>query len=149
VVGQAAAAAKELLAAAAMGYLATASEGWPYVLPLAYVYDGEAVYFHCGEGLMASLLAEESRACLAVTTTPQFVAAANPCENSFCYESVLAFGEVTRLDEAAHRERVLRLLLSKYHPQTADQPFLPDRFAGTLAYVLSIDALTYKRSPEE
>ncbi len=147
--GEAAAPARGLLERTDTGYLATASEGWPYVLPLAFAYDGQAIYFHCGEGLMASLLAEESRACLAVTTTPQFVAGSRPCESTFHYESALAFGEVTRLHGDDERERALRLLLSKYHPQHADEPLMADRFGDTSAYVLSIDVLTYKRSPEE
>lgn len=148
-VGEVAERAKRLLESTEMGHLATAAEGWPYVLPLAFAYDGAVIYFHCGEGLMASLLAEESRACLGLTTSPRFVAGPNPCEHSYRYESVLVFGEVTRLDEDSAREHALRLLLAKYHPQSAHEPFLADRFAGVVAYMLSIDALTYKRSPEE
>ena len=148
VTGDAAEPARRLLYGAEWAYLATAAEGWPYVMPLAFVYDGTAIHFHCGDGLMASLLAAEPRACLSVTTGPQFTAGPSPCEHSFRYESTLAFGEVSRIDDDAQREEVLRRILAKYHPSSAQRAFSPERFAATLVFVLRIDALTYKRSPE-
>jgi uncharacterized protein len=139
------AAARSVLLSAAMGYLATSAAGWPYVIPMAFAYDGAVVYFHGGEGLMSSMLADDPRVCIAVTTNPVFVPGPTPCETTVRYESVLVFGRATPLEQDGERRQALRTIVAKYQPGD-ERPFVPEGLASTVVYRLSIDALTYKRS---
>jgi uncharacterized protein len=138
-------AARSVLASASMGYLATSAAGWPYIIPMAFAYDGAVVYFHGGEGLMSSLLADDARVCIAVTTDPVFVPGPTPCETGVRYESVLAFGRAVRLERDDERQEALRTLVAKYQPGD-ERPFVPEGLASTVVYRMSVDALTYKRS---
>ena len=61
--------AGRVLLEAGVGYLAVEGDGWPYVVPINFAYDGSAVYFH-GGSLKASLLEAGPRVCLGVTTVP-------------------------------------------------------------------------------
>lgn len=131
-----------------MGYLATSAGSWPYVLPLAFAADGDVIYFHSGQGLMASMLADDPHVCLLVTTQPLFEPATIACEYTFRYESVLAFGEATLLDSDQERETALRSIVAKYDAAARDAAFQPVSFASTLVYRMGIEALTYKRAPE-
>jgi nitroimidazol reductase NimA-like FMN-containing flavoprotein (pyridoxamine 5'-phosphate oxidase superfamily) len=145
--GDAAAAAVRALAGQPVGCLGMAGEGWPCVVPVSFAGDGETLSFHGGGSLKASLLEADGRVCLAVTTGPGFLAAADPCEESFSYESVLAFGEVELIENAGERERALRLIVAKYDAPLAASDFRPGIFKATSVWALRVRALTYKRNP--
>ena len=145
--GDDAQAAGRVLTHEAMGCLAMEGDGWPYVVPINFAYDGSTVYFHGGGSLKASLLEAHPRVCLAVTTLPEFMHAGGPCDDNFSYESVLVFGEVERLTGDAERDRALRVIVEKYDPAAKAVPFTPGTFKGTQVYSLKVEALTYKRNP--
>ena len=145
--GEAAAAAVGVLAEQPVGYLGMAGEGWPYVVPISFAGDGETLFFHGGGSLKASLLEADGRVCLAVSTGPGFIAAPDPCNENFSYESVLAFGEVELVDDAGERERALRLIVAKYDASLATADFRPDILKATSVWALRVRALTYKRNP--
>jgi uncharacterized protein len=145
--GDAAAAAVQVLAEQPVGYLAMAGEGWPYVVPISFAGDGATIYFHGGGSLKASLLAADGRVCLAVTTTPGFMPADDPCDENFSYESVLAFGEVESVDDSGERDAALRLIVAKYDASLAAAEFKPDILKATSVWALRVTALTYKRNP--
>jgi nitroimidazol reductase NimA-like FMN-containing flavoprotein (pyridoxamine 5'-phosphate oxidase superfamily) len=145
--GQASAPARQVLDASAVGYLAMAGGGWPYVVPISFAANGDTVFFHGGGSLKASLLEAEPRVCLAVTTRPEFMPADDPCDENFRYESVLAFGEVELVEDDAERDRALRLIVEKYDAALAHAPFKGSVLQGTSVWALRVDALTYKRNP--
>jgi uncharacterized protein len=145
--GEAAVAARRVLADAPVGYLAMAGEGWPYVVPVSPALDGDALVFHGGGSLKASLLEADPRVCLAATTPVGFLPAGDPCDENFSYESVLAFGEVELLHDDAERDRALRVIVAKYDESLAAAAFRSDMLKGTSVWVLRIEALTYKRNP--
>jgi nitroimidazol reductase NimA-like FMN-containing flavoprotein (pyridoxamine 5'-phosphate oxidase superfamily) len=49
-----------------IGRLGCIANGWPYVVPVTYVYDGGSVYAHTGEGLKLRAMRENPRVCLEV-----------------------------------------------------------------------------------
>jgi nitroimidazol reductase NimA-like FMN-containing flavoprotein (pyridoxamine 5'-phosphate oxidase superfamily) len=149
VAGEAAMAAMQVLTEASVGYLAMAGGGWPYVVPIAYAYDGATVFFHGAGSLKSSLLEVEPRVCLAVTTQPELMIGDGPCDDNFRYESVLVFGEVELLDDDDERYRALRVIVEKYDAAARSASFKPSTFAGTRVYALRVEALTYKRNPPE
>lgn len=143
-----AAAAAGVLADAMMGYLATSAGSWPYILPLAFAAHEDVIYFHSGQGLMASMLADDPHVCLLVMTQPLFEPASTACEYTFRYESVLAFGDAILLESDQEREQALRLIVAKYDAAARDAAFKPSSFASTLVFRMDVEALTYKRAPE-
>ena len=55
--------AKEILENGSYGVLALAGDGgYPYAVPLNYVYDGERIYFHCAaEGHKIDAIARDNK----------------------------------------------------------------------------------------
>ncbi|HEX8795159.1 MAG TPA: pyridoxamine 5'-phosphate oxidase family protein [Polyangiaceae bacterium] len=49
-----------------IGRLGCIADGWPYVVPVTYVYDGGSVYVHSGYGLKLRAMRENPRVCLEV-----------------------------------------------------------------------------------
>jgi uncharacterized protein len=143
--GEAAGAAKSVLERAQVGHLAMAGDGWPYLVPLCFAYDGQVIHFHCGGGLTASMLAADDRVCLAASAETSMVRGAVPCDDTMAYESVLAFGRVRLLSDDAEREAGLRQVVGKYDDSAQDRDFNPKHFDAVLVYRLEIEALTYRR----
>ena len=144
-VGEAAEAARSVLQRAEVGHLSMAGDGWPYLVPLCFAYDGEAIHFHCGGGLTASMLAADDRVCFAASTNTQMVRGAAPCDDTMAYESALAFGRVRLLSDDAERDAALRKVVVKYDDSAQLKAFNPKHFDAVLVYRLEIEALTYRR----
>jgi nitroimidazol reductase NimA-like FMN-containing flavoprotein (pyridoxamine 5'-phosphate oxidase superfamily) len=60
------AAIEEVLRSETVARLGCIANGWPYIVPVSYVYDGEFVYGHSDEGLKLRAMRENPRVCLEV-----------------------------------------------------------------------------------
>ena len=81
-------------------------------------------------------------------TAPEFIRGDGPCDDNFAYESVLAFGRVRVVRDAAERERALRDVIAKYDP-TQREASIEGALLKTVVWALDVEALTYKRHPAE
>lgn len=96
------------------GVLAVLGEGgYPYAVPLDYVYDDGAVYFHSAvEGHKIDAIRACDKASFNVLSDP------TPADDgwSYYFDSVTVFGRVRILTDEAQRTDRLRLLGNKYFP---------------------------------
>jgi nitroimidazol reductase NimA-like FMN-containing flavoprotein (pyridoxamine 5'-phosphate oxidase superfamily) len=122
-----------------------AGDGWPYLVPLCFAYDGKTIHFHCGGGLTASMLAADDRVCFAASADTEVVRGSAPCDDTMAYESALAFGRARLLSDDKEREAGLRRVVAKYDQSAQDKSFNPKNFDAVLVYRLEIEALTYRR----
>ena len=76
--------------------------GWPYVVPLMFVYEeGELLYLHTGphQGHFLANVRENSRICIQVNETGAMQRGQpSPCNSALVYKSAIAFGQVEVLD---------------------------------------------------
>jgi nitroimidazol reductase NimA-like FMN-containing flavoprotein (pyridoxamine 5'-phosphate oxidase superfamily) len=56
----------EILRSEILARIACVANGWPYIVPVTYVYDGASVYIHSAEGLKLRAMREEPRVCIEV-----------------------------------------------------------------------------------
>jgi nitroimidazol reductase NimA-like FMN-containing flavoprotein (pyridoxamine 5'-phosphate oxidase superfamily) len=56
----------EVLRSEILGRIGCVANGWPYVVPVTYVYDGESVYAHTGEGMKLRAMRACPQVCLEV-----------------------------------------------------------------------------------
>ena len=88
------------------------ANGWPYVVPLVYVYEGgDLLYFHTGghRGHFESNIRHDARVCAEVSKIGAVrKGEAYACNSSLEYTSVIMFGTV-RVIEHPHVNRVLRV----------------------------------------
>jgi nitroimidazol reductase NimA-like FMN-containing flavoprotein (pyridoxamine 5'-phosphate oxidase superfamily) len=98
-------------------------DGRPYVVPLAYGYDGEAIYAHSGLGRKIRMM----RAQPLVTVEVDEATAADR------WRSVIADGVYEELSEPAARERALAII----YPTPDNRPVLD---AQTIVYRIRLTA---------
>lgn len=105
------AATKDILAKGLYGVLSLQGDGYPYGVPLSYVYDGDGLYFHCAmEGKKFGLIRRQPKAAFCV------VSGAAPLTDarSMRYESAMVFGTLSEVTGEAERLAALLAIVAKY-----------------------------------
>jgi nitroimidazol reductase NimA-like FMN-containing flavoprotein (pyridoxamine 5'-phosphate oxidase superfamily) len=117
--------ARTLLRAGRLARLGCVAEGYPYVVPVNYVFDGEFVYSHSLPGRKVDAMRAFPRVCLQV----------DEVQGQTRWKSALAFGTFEELNDKVERERAMGLLLSLF-PQLTPVESLIIADAGAPAPVV-------------
>ncbi len=105
----------DVLARGTSGVLAVAGDGgYPYAVPLSFLYDGGKLYFHCARaGHKLDAIRRDPRASFCVIDQDQVV----PAEYTSYFRSVIAFGQVRILDSEEEIRQAVEKLALKYAPE--------------------------------
>ena len=105
---------KNILREGKRGVLAlSGDEGYPYAVPMDYVYDSGCLYFHSAlQGHKIDAIRSCDKASFNVLSEPQ----AADDGWSYFFDSVTLFGRVRVITDEAQRTDKLRLLGNKYFP---------------------------------
>ncbi len=115
----------------------------PYVVPVAFGYDGACIYFHSApEGKKIDMLRANPRVCFETDLDHELVAREGSCAWGMKYNSVIGFGAASFIEDTAEKKRALEIIMRHYGGENA--PIDP-RSAAALAVVrIEIDILTGK-----
>ena len=88
--------------------------GYPYAVPLSYVYADGRFFFHCAKtGHKLDAIRKEEKASFCVTDQDRIV----PEKFTTCFRSVIAFGKVRILEEENEIRNAIEKLAVKYSPE--------------------------------
>ncbi|MCD7976950.1 MAG: pyridoxamine 5'-phosphate oxidase family protein [Tannerellaceae bacterium] len=138
--------AYSLLLSGEYGFLAMVNaDGGGYGIPFSYVWDGkQTIYFHCApEGHKLENLAKENRVTFTVVGATQLL----PEKFATAYQSVMAFGEITRELPEEEGKTALRLLVEKYSPdhKQSGEKYIQGAFHKTVILKMHIHHITGKK----
>ena len=104
--------ALRILEEAQYGVLALdGDEGYPYAVPVNFVFDGERIYFHgAPEGHKVDAIARSGKASFCVVTKADIVPDAYNC----LYLSTIVFGRIRTAADEDEKRRALELIIDKY-----------------------------------
>ncbi|MBC8536855.1 pyridoxamine 5'-phosphate oxidase family protein [Feifania hominis] len=96
------------------GVLALAGDGgYPYAVPISYVYDGEKLFFHCAKsGHKLDAIRRDARASFCVIDEDRIV----PQEYTSYFRSVIVFGRVCIVEDEREKRAAIEKLAAKYAP---------------------------------
>ena len=110
-----------ILTRGSAGTLAVLGDGgWPYAVPLSYVYHNGRLYFHCatsGHKLDAVRACDKASFC--VIDKNDVVSA----EFTTRYRSAIVFGRARIVEDPAERMDAMRALAAKYSPHESEDAF--------------------------
>src|SRR6202521_3642321 len=139
----------ETLAQGYSGRLATVSEdGFPYCVPLLYLWlDGE-VYFHTTSagGHLRANIERERRVCFEVDEQEGvFDYGRFECDSGLAYRSVCLFGRIRIVDDREVKQRFCEALMAKYGKPETKRPkgFFP-RIDVITVYAIAVERMTGK-----
>lgn len=101
------------------GVLALSGDGgYPYAVPISYVYDGEKIYFHCAKsGHKLDAIRRSDKASFCVIDQDQIV----PEEYTTYFRSVIVFGRIHILEDDAGKRAAIEKLAVKYTPDGTEE----------------------------
>ena len=96
------------------GVLALSGDnGYPYAVPLSYVYSNGGIYFHCAlEGHKIDAIKSRNKAPFCIIDKDTIV----PGEYTTYFRSVIAFGKIQILDNTEDKMEAIKKLAAKYSP---------------------------------
>jgi nitroimidazol reductase NimA-like FMN-containing flavoprotein (pyridoxamine 5'-phosphate oxidase superfamily) len=119
----------------------------PYVVPLSFGYDGNAVYFHTAKnGKKIKFLLVNPRVCLAfesevkLQTDPDLA-----CNWTFHFKSVIAYGTVEELIDPGSRTNAIKQIMLHYSDK--DWEISDKELSRTKLWRVKLDEITGKKSP--
>ena len=137
-----------ILLKATSGVLALHGDnGYPYAVPVSYVYNNGRLYFHSAlVGHKIDAIKSCARASFCVVGQDDVI----PEKYTTLYRSVIAFGQIHIVDNESEKLRVARMLGNRYNPNNDEalQKELQHGFNRMAILCFDIEHLTGKESIE-
>ncbi len=142
-------ACREILQRSTAGVLAVLGDGgWPYAVPLSYVYADGCLYFHCAKtGHKLDAIRSCDRVSFCVIDRDEVV----PAEYTTYFRSVIAFGRAEIVQQADEVRAAIEALGVKYHPADSAENrahFIEKELPALCMVRLRIEHMTGKEAKE-
>ncbi|MGO9137014.1 MAG: pyridoxamine 5'-phosphate oxidase family protein [Syntrophales bacterium] len=87
----------------------------PYIVPLCFGYDGEALYFHsASEGRKIDAIRKNSLVCFEFDIPEGMTEAEQGCRWGIKYRSVIGFGNAQIVDNHKDKKKALAVIMAQY-----------------------------------
>ncbi len=131
---------------AQVGRLATLnSDGFPYITPVHFVYCGGRIYIHgLIRGQKIDNIRNDPRVCFEIDRMDHLIPHELPCEVNTAYQSIVAFGTASMVEEEERKIEILKAVVEKYMPGLSGRAFPENMLKGTGIIEISVAAVTGK-----
>jgi nitroimidazol reductase NimA-like FMN-containing flavoprotein (pyridoxamine 5'-phosphate oxidase superfamily) len=109
--------AEAILAQGIVAHVGFEQAGWPYVIPMTYLYREGRIYLHGAPGSRTvKALGAGVRCCITVTLIDGLIASKSAETHSVNYRSVICFGRSRPVADEPARLALLEELIGRYFP---------------------------------
>lgn len=123
-------------------------DGYPYAVPISYVYDGESIYFHCAKsGHKLDAIQRSGKASFCVIDQDQIV----PEKYTSYFRSVIVFGRIEVIEDEREKRAAIEKLAVKYAPEdtaSGRSAAIDQGWAPLCVLKMRIDHMTGKEAVE-
>ena len=139
-------AAKHLLQQSRRGVLAVNGDnGYPFAIPVNYYYDQEhdKIYFHGAKsGQKVDALKQNDKVCFTAILNSQII----PDKFTAAFESVVAFGKASFIDDGDEKLTALRTFIERFSPdhQEAGERIIHAAYEKTQIIRIDVEQMTGK-----
>lgn len=132
-----------VLAATPVMRIALADGGQPFLVPVFFAYDGDAVYFHSSySGTKMEILRRNPKVCFEVSVDHGIIEAEEACDFEARHRTVIGFGEAAFVEDLAEKARILHLIVARFTPKAFEYP--EPRLRQTAVVRIAIESLKGK-----
>ena len=119
----------------------------PYLVPLSFGYDGDAIYVHTAKkGKKIDYFNKNARVCFEFETNVRYVRdGKDACSSTFSFECVIGHGKISEILNADGKEYALRQITLHYGESSKEFP--KDALRKVRVWKVSVDSVSGKRSP--
>ncbi len=123
-------------------------DGRPYVVPLCFGYDGDAVFLHMAKaGKKVAGLRESNNVCIEFDIPGDVLRSPDACNWSMSYVSVIAHGSAEFLESIAEKQSALMTIMRHYEGDNPAWLFPADVLENTLVLKVNLNEITGKATP--
>ncbi len=123
--------------------LGLCNDGQPYIIPLSFGYDGEALYLHAAsQGRKVDILKKNNRVCFEFDILHDVIRSDRSCRWGMRFESVIGFGTAELVHDRQSKEKALAWIMRQYGEP--DGSFDESVLEKTLVIRVRIDAISGK-----
>lgn len=136
-----------MIRAAEFCHLSCCLHDQPYLIPLSFGYDGQAIFIHTApEGKKISIFEKNPRVCLAFVSQADLISNHDlACNWSFDYSSVIAEGEISEIIDLEEKRSALNHIMAHYSDREWEMP--SQTFSGTRVWKIVLENISGKSSP--
>ena len=117
----------------------------PYVIPVCFGYEGNALYFHSAlEGRKIELIKRNNKVCFEIDTDAELLRDEQACGFTMKYRSVIGIGRAHILDNDDEKIHGLNVLMKQY--SEGEFSFSKEKLALALVVRVDIESITAKKS---
>lgn len=129
--------AEEILRTATAGVIAVAGDdGYPYAVPVSYVYAGGKIYFHSAlHGHKIDAIRSNPKVSFCVIARDDI----RPREFTTYFKSVIAFGKAQVIEDEEKKSHALRLLAGRYSDNTVTPEMTEKEISGGFNRLLMVE----------
>lgn len=142
-------AAKNVFAAGNHGTLAVnGDDGYPYAVPVNYVYDNEKIYIHSAEyGYKIDAIKKSDKVCFSAILNSKV----HQDKFTAAYQSVVAFGKISFVEDATEKRRVLEQFIYKMAPDFVEggMKFVDAAIGKTALLCIDVEEIKGKENMAE
>jgi nitroimidazol reductase NimA-like FMN-containing flavoprotein (pyridoxamine 5'-phosphate oxidase superfamily) len=138
-----------VIRAATVCHLGFAVNNEPYVVPISFGYDGEALYIHTARtGKKINCIERNNRVCFELEANVRLQADENDaCSWTFTFESVIGYGTVAELTTPEAKAHGLNRIMEHYSGREWEMSV--EALATTRVWRIAVEEITGKRSAEK
>jgi nitroimidazol reductase NimA-like FMN-containing flavoprotein (pyridoxamine 5'-phosphate oxidase superfamily) len=126
--------------------VAFCEDGVPYIVPMNFGFDKDAIYFHSApEGRKIEIIKKHNKVCFEVDARTELVPGDKPCTWSMRYFCVIGFGDIAILTGLQEKRHGLNVIMGKYEGR-ANYPFTASELKDMVILKLHIASMTGKKS---
>jgi uncharacterized protein len=123
--------------------VAMSIEDRPYLVPLSFGYDGEALYFHSSAvGRKINILKQNNRVCFEFDLGSQISKAERACSWGVDYQSVIGEGRAIFIENFSEKEAALGWIMKHYGSE--DHNFSKKAVEKTCIFKIKIEQMSGK-----
>lgn len=136
---------EEIMKKALVCRLAMCDDGAPYLVPVNFGYENNAIYIHSAyEGKKIDILRKNNRVCFEMETNVQLVSADAACDWGTLYASVIGCGRAEFIEDEEGKRKGLEIIFRHYSDGVCE--FKEKGFRKALVIKIEIESLTGKSS---
>ena len=134
----------ELFAKGHHGILAVnGDDGYPYAVPVNYVFIDGKIYIHSAQyGYKIDALKNNNKVCFTTILHAQII----PDKFTAAFESVIAFGKATFVEDEAEKLKALQTFIDRFSPGFEENgaKFIKGAFAKTMIIRIDVEEIKGK-----
>ena len=125
--------------------LALSEDNYPYIIPLCFGYEDNALYFHSApQGKKLEILRINNTVCFEFDSDHRIVKAQDACGWSMNYRSVIGFGKASILDDPEEKIKAIHAIIQHYTCKPL--PYSKAKLKDTVIIKVEIESITGKES---